>query len=72
MNSDLAAEEFDLEEPRMVGRGEYDHVLDWLGLQILNAREEGEPFGREEALATLRELRDEIDGVVKTLEKQQL
>jgi hypothetical protein len=59
----VATDMFELSDVDMTGRTEYLTVMDFLGTMIVNAQEEGEPFGRVEAMTALTELEVEIAGI---------
>jgi len=63
----VATDKFKLADVDMVGRTEYLTVMDYLGTMILNADQEGERFGKQEAKAALTELESEVGEVLRKL-----
>jgi len=63
-----ATEMFKLDDVDMVGRTVYLTVMDYLGTLAVNADEQGEAFGVQEAKEALVELVEEIESVKKDLE----
>jgi hypothetical protein len=60
---ELAAERLRLDHTDTVGESEYRHILEFLGLMIANAEDEGESFGDREALQTLSNVEERITGL---------
>lgn len=64
----VATEMFKLDDVDMVGRTVYLTVMDYLGTLAVNADEQRESFGVQEAKEALTELAEEIESVKKDLE----